>query len=327
MNTNSPPPLDANKFKFLYRRGDIFYYTSNLCAEMTAEFGALSTEICEREEQICERLIQHIYGQIADVQMAVRFCAELDAFMAMATFSQVHKLVKPEIVTDQKVMEITSGRHILLDLQKKFVANDTSISVEKKNLINVFIAPNSSGKSIYLKELAQICFLAHVGSFVPAASAKLFLVDAIYTRIFNPESLFLAKSAFLVEIQEMSKLISNSSTHSLVLADEMGQGTSEIDGKSLLISCIEHLASRGDKAPVAIITTHYVDAYDYLVDKEWIVMKTFQMETSCHGLMSTYKIIDGKCSDRYAKECAVIRRFIKQTTAESFVNDDQRSVR
>lgn len=229
----------------------------------------------------------------------------------------MHNLVKPEVVMDRKIIEINGGRHILLDLQKKFVSNDTSISVEKQNLINILIAPNSSGKSVYLKELAQIFYLAHIGSFVPADNAKIYLVDAIYTRIFNPESLFLAKSSFLTEIQEMGKLISNSSTNSLVLVDEMGQGTSEDDGKSLLFSCLEHLASRGDIAPITFVTTHFVDAYDFLVDKQWIVMKTFQMENTNRGLVSTYKIVDGKCSDRYAKDCAVIRKFIKRTTVLS----------
>lgn len=234
--------------------------------------------------------------------------------------------MKPDIITDRKVLEISSGRHILLDLQKKFVPNDTSISVDQQNLINILIAPNASGKSVYLKELAQIVYLAHVGSFVPSESAKISVVDAIYTRMFNPESMFLAKSAFLTEIQEMSKLISNSSEHSLVLVDEMGQGTNEDDGKSLLISCLEHLASRAGKAPIAFITTHYVDIYDHLVNKPWIVMRTFQVEQTNQGLVSTFKIVEGKCTNRYAKDCAVVRRFIRQTTVPGS-ESDRRSIR
>lgn len=89
MGTNSPPPLDPQKFKLLFRKGEIFNYTSSLCSKLNTEFGALYVEICEREEQICERLIQHVYVQIADIQKGVRFCAELDAFMALTTFSQV----------------------------------------------------------------------------------------------------------------------------------------------------------------------------------------------------------------------------------------------
>lgn len=136
-------------------------------------------------------------------------------------------MVKPDIITDRKILQISNGRHLLLDLQKKFVSNNTSISVDQQNLINILIAPNASGKSVYLKELAQIVYLAHIGSFVPSEVAKISVIDAIYTRMFNPESMFLAKSAFLTEIQEMSKLISNSSENSLVLVDEMGQGTNE----------------------------------------------------------------------------------------------------
>lgn len=234
--------------------------------------------------------------------------------------------MKPDIITDRKILQISNGRHILLDLQKKFVSNDTSISVDQQNLINILIAPNASGKSVYLKELAQIVYLAHIGSFVPSAVAKISVVDAIYTRMFNPESMFLAKSAFLTEIQEMSKLISNSSENSLVLVDEMGQGTNENDGKSLLLSCLEHLASRAEKAPIAFVTTHYVDIYDHLANKPFIHFKTFKVEQSNQGLISTYKLIDGKCTNRYAKDCAAIRRFIRQTTIAGSETDN-RSIR
>lgn len=97
MGSNTPPQLNANNFKLLYKNGDVYYFTSNLCSEMTTEFGALCIEICEREEQICERLIQHVHVHIADVQMAVRYCAELDAFMALASFSQVRHFLELSI--------------------------------------------------------------------------------------------------------------------------------------------------------------------------------------------------------------------------------------
>lgn len=202
-------------------------------------------------------------------------------------------------------------------LKRKCISNNTSVSVEKKNLINILIAPNASGKSVYMKTVAQITYLAHVGSYVPATEANISSIDAIYTRLHSPESLYLSKSSYLVELQQMSNVIMNSSSRSLILVDELGQGTTEADGKSLLIACLHHFARRTDKCPISFITTHYTDVYDLMVNVEWVSMKTFEMTPAARGgLLSTYKVIEGKCVTRYAKDCAVLRRFLKSSTSE-----------
>lgn len=115
------------------------------------------------------------------------------------------------------------GCHILVGLNRKCVPNDTFVTVEKKNLINILIAPNASGKSVYMKTVAQITYLAHVGSYVPATKATISVVDAIYTRMHCPESMYLSKSSFLIEMQQMSNVIMNSSSKSLILVDELGE--------------------------------------------------------------------------------------------------------
>lgn len=166
--------------------------------------------------------------------------------------------------------------------------------------------------------MAQITYLAHIGSYVPASEAVISIVDAIYTRMHSPESLYLSKSSYLAEIQQMSNVIMNSSSNSLILVDELGQGTTEADGKSLLIACLHHFAKRSDKCPISFITTHYTDVYDFMVNIEWISMKTFEMTPSNRGgLLSTYKVIEGKCVTRYAKDCAVLRRFLRQPNDEA----------
>lgn len=268
--------------------------------------------------------MDHVHEKLSDIQQAIRYCAKLDCLMALATFSNNNNLTKPEMVTNEKVLKIHGGRHILLDLQKKFVANDTSVDVMDKNLINIIIAPNASGKSVYIKEIAQITYLAHVGSYVPAIQAKISVVDAIYTRIYTSESMFLDKSSFLVEVQQMSNVIMNSSTHSLVLVDEMGQGTNENDGKSLLIACLEHLTQREDLSPIAFVITHYVDIYEILKDTEWITMKTFKMDKLADGsIQSTFKLIEGKCADQYAKNCSFLQQLMNQTVTTKSNSDNQ----
>lgn len=167
---------------------------------MSEKYGHLYVEIREREQEICDRLMEHVYEKLNDIHHVHNFCAQLDCLMAMASFSLAYDLVRPEIVIDRKILEIKDGRHILVELQRKCIPNDTSVSVEKKNLINILIAPNASGKSVYMKTIAQITYLAHVGSYVPASQATISAVDAIYTRMYCPESIFMSKSSYLVEL-------------------------------------------------------------------------------------------------------------------------------
>lgn len=116
----------------------------------------------------------------------------------------------------------------------------------------------------------------------------------------------------------MSNVIMNSSSKSLILVDEMGQGTTEIEGKSLLLACLEHLAKRADKSPITFVTTHYTDVYDFMVSVEWVAMKTFDMTRTVQGtFLSTFKTIDGKCATRYARDCALLRRFMKPDATPS----------
>lgn len=307
----------------------MFYFNTDYCIELNNRYGHLYVEICEREQSICQRLLEHIYEYLAGLQHNVRFCAKLDALIAMAAFSVTFNLTQPEMFADgkSKLLEITSGRHILVDMQKKFVPNDTAIDVTRKNLINILIAPNASGKSVYMKQLAQIVYLAHIGSFVPAEAARISTIDAIYTRIYSPESMYEAKSSFLIEIQQMGNVISNSSSKSLILVDELGQGTTSLDGKALLLSCLEHLCDRGEASPIAVITTHYTDVYDLMHDREWVNMKTFEVTHHNDGsVFSTFKIIDGKCIENYAMGCGEVRQFLKRVIEGSSSSSKQSSV-
>lgn len=314
MGQDEPPAcIRQTQLNFVYKTKDTFYFSTDFCIELNERYGHLYVEICEREQSICQRLLEHIYEYLAEMQHNVRFCAKLDALISMATFSINFKLTQPELFAGGKVLEITGGRHILVDMQKKFVPNDTVINVTRKNLITILIAPNASGKSVYMKQLAQIVYLAHIGSFVPAEAARISITDAIYTRIYSPESMYEAKSSFLIEIQQMGNVMSNSSSNSLILVDELGQGTNALDGKALLLSCLEHLCDRGEASPIAVITTHYTDIYDHMHDREWINMKTFEVMHHTDGsIFSTFKIIDGKCSNDYAMGCGEVRQFLKR---------------
>ena len=238
----------------------------------------------------------------------------MDCLLAMAKFAVVHQLIRPTLETEEKLLEIVEGRHLILNLNRKFISNSTAISAQEKNLINILIAPNASGKSVYLKEVAQIVYLAHVGSFVPAKTARISIVDAIFTRIYNPETLYSAKSSFLIEIQQMGNVMTNSTSNSLILIDELGQGTNVLDGQALLRSCLEHLISRGAVTPMTILTTHYTNIYDEMIDREWVRLKTFKMLRNPDGTASsTYKLYEGKGEELYVRDCAEVKHFLERT--------------
>ncbi|XP_031626619.1 mutS protein homolog 5-like [Contarinia nasturtii] len=324
----SPHSLENGHLKFVHHLRDTFYYSSLKCGEMNEKYGHLHVDIQEREQVICDRLMEHVYEKLHDIHRAINFCAQLDCLMAMASFSLTHELVQPEIVSDRKILEIKDGRHLLVGLQRKCIANDTSVSVEKKNLINILIAPNASGKSVYMKTVAQIIYLAHVGSYVPASTVTISIVESVYTRMHQNESMYLDKSSYLIELQQMSNVIMNSSSKSLILVDELGQGTTEADGKSLLIACLHHLARRADKCPISFVTTHYTDVHDFMANVDWVSMKTFEMTPAVHGgLLSTFKLIEGRCITRYAKDCTVLRRFLKPCGSVDKSTDDNQTIK
>lgn len=314
MGQDVPPACVQNtRLNFMYKTKDTFFFNTDFCIELNEKYGHLYVEISEREQYIRQRLLEHIYVYLAGLQHNVRFCAKLDALISMAAFSIDFKLTQPEMFAEGKTLEITGGRHILIDMRKKFVPNDTNINVTRKNLINILIAPNASGKSVYMKQLAQIVYLAHIGSYVPAEAARISIIDAIYTRIYSPESMYEAKSSFLIEMGQMGNLMTNSSSISLILVDELGQGTNALDGKALLLSCLEHLCNRGEASPIAVISTHYTDVYDFMHDREWINMKTFEVTHHNDGsVFSTFKIVDGKCIDNYAMGCGEVHQFLKR---------------
>lgn len=301
-------------FNFLYQTDNSFYFNNDLCLHLKDKYGHLYADIWEKENEILDRLLNFIRDHLSDLQYESKFCARIDCFMSMADFCVAEQLRKPELLPDGKVLDILNGRHILMDKKTRYVTNSTSISVAKRNLINILIAPNGSGKSIYLKEVAQTVYLAHIGCFVPAEAARISLLESIYTRIYTPESIYHAKSSFMNELVQMGNVMTNSSTNSLILVDELGQGTRADEGYSLVRSCLEHLVERGQLSPITILSTHFNQIYDAMADSNWIAFRTFRLTRNADdSISSTYELIDGHFSGSHAMNCAEVKRFLDRT--------------
>ena len=208
-----------------------------------------------REKLLYDELLEHLIGHLADLQDSAAALAELDVLSNLGERALTLDLNRPRF-TDEPCMRISQGRHPVVEqvLSTPFVANDLHLDDATRMLI--ITGPNMGGKSTYMRQTALIVLLAHIGSFVPAASCELSLVDRIFTRIGSSDDLAGGRSTFMVEMSETANILHNASERSLVLMDEVGRGTSTFDGLSLAWSAAECLA--GLRA-YTLFATHYFE--------------------------------------------------------------------
>ena len=205
-----------------------------------------------REQELFSELCATISSHLSSIASYADSIAALDVLTSFANTALRSNYVKPDLVEDS-IIEIVDGRHPVLDrlLQEKFVPNNCSLSNETLALIT---GPNMAGKSTYIRQIALITLLAHTGSFVPASSATIGIVDKIFTRVGASDELHAGQSTFMVEMVETANILNNATQKSLVILDEIGRGTSTLDGLSLAWAITEQLAKRGCRT---LFATHY----------------------------------------------------------------------
>ncbi|GKU89340.1 hypothetical protein SLEP1_g3490 [Rubroshorea leprosula] len=194
----------------------------------------------------------------AEFQAAIQALAALDCLHSLATLSRNKNYVRPVFVNDNEPVQIQicSGRHPVLEtiLQDSFVPNDTKLHVDRENC-QIVTGPNMGGKSCYIRQVALIAIMAQVGSFVPASSATLHVLDGIYTRMGASDSIQQGRSTFLEELSEASQILHNCTARSLVIIDELGRGTSTHDGVAIAYATLHHLLEQ--KRCMVLFVTHY----------------------------------------------------------------------
>lgn len=208
-----------------------------------------------REKALYEELLEHLIGQLAPLQDTAAALAELDVLSNMAERALTLDLNRPVFVATP-CLRIEQGRHPVVEqvLETPFVANDLQLDDDTRML--VITGPNMGGKSTYMRQTALIVLLAHIGSFVPAATCELSVVDRIFTRIGSSDDLAGGRSTFMVEMSETANILHNASERSLVLMDEVGRGTSTFDGLSLAWAAAEQLAKL---RAWTLFATHYFE--------------------------------------------------------------------
>ena len=210
------------------------------------------------EYQVFSAVREEISAQLERLQKTAKSIASLDVLASLAQTAAVNNYVCPVIGNDG-VIEIKDGRHpvveALLD-DAPFVPNDTRLDLED-NRCAIITGPNMAGKSTYMRQIALICLMAQVGSFVPAKSAKLGIVDAIFTRVGASDDLATGQSTFMVEMNEVSTILKNATANSLIILDEIGRGTSTFDGMSIARAVLEFVCKKKSLGAKALFATHY----------------------------------------------------------------------
>jgi len=210
------------------------------------------------EMQLFSQLREVIAQQITRMQRTALGLKTLDALLSLAKVAVENHYVKP-VITDDGTLDIIGGRHPVVEQTLKdasFVPNDTHMNNDGQRMV-IITGPNMAGKSTYMRQVALITLMAHVGSFVPAAEARIPVVDRIFTRVGASDDLASGQSTFMVEMSETAHILRNATPDSLIILDEIGRGTSTFDGLSIAWAVVEYLTDKAKCGAKTLFATHY----------------------------------------------------------------------
>lgn len=234
------------------------YITEELKEYETKILGA-EEKILELETRIFNELVYALSEYIAAIQLNANILARIDCLLSFATAAADYNYSRPEINEDT-VIDIKEGRHPVIErhlpIGESYITNDVLLDQDNQQII-IITGPNMAGKSALLRQTALIVLLAQMGSFVPAASAKIGIVDKIFTRVGASDNISLGESTFMVEMNEAASILNNVSDRSLILLDELGRGTSTYDGISIAWSIVEYLHEHSKAKAKTLFATHY----------------------------------------------------------------------
>ncbi len=276
------------------------YITAELKKYEEKIFGA-EEKILSLETQLFEDLVLSLQEYIRPIQLNASLVARLDCLLCFAQVAEKNNYCRPTIDESLR-LEIKAGRHPVIEKQlpagDEYVPNDIVLDSEEEQIF-IITGPNMSGKSALLRQTALIVLMAQMGSFVPAASAQIGLVDKVFTRVGASDNISSGESTFMVEMNETASIMNNISPRSLILLDEIGRGTSTYDGISIAWALAEHLHEHKKARPKTLFATHYHELTELSNNFERI--KNYSIAT---------KEVDNKV--------VFLRRLIPQATKKSF---------
>jgi len=266
---------------------------------------------CALEYELFLALRDEVLREIAPIQQTAAAIATLDTIAALAETARLFNYSQPTL-TDSLRLMIRDGRHPVLDqnlAEEKFVPNDTQLDGEKLRLA-IITGPNMAGKSTYIRQVALVVLMAQIGSFVPAASAEIGIVDRIFTRVGANDDLSRGQSTFMVEMNETANIVNNATDRSLIILDEIGRGTSTYDGLSIAWSVAEFLH---DKIKArTLFATHYHELTKLAAERNGVVNLNVAVREWNDQIIFLRKIVPGGADKSYGIQVARLAGLPKQ---------------
>lgn len=257
------------------------YITPEL-KELEEKILGAEDRILALESRLYAELVAYALQYITPLQLNAAIIADIDCLHSFAVSAQEHRYVRP-IVDESEVLDIKQGRHPVIETQmppgESYVSNDVYLDTDKQQII-ILTGPNMAGKSALLRQTALIALMAQVGCFVPADSARVGVVDKIFTRVGASDNISAGESTFMLEMSEAASIMNNMSQRSLVLFDELGRGTSTYDGISIAWALVEYLHEGPKGHPRTLFATHYHELNE--MEKHFDRIKNFNI-TVCES--------------------------------------------
>ncbi len=268
------------------------------------------------EETIYARLMEILLENIEKLQQIATALSQLDCLVALATVAKERRYVRPKLLEEGKPLSITEGRHPVVEAisKERFIPNDTLLDNEE-NRCAVITGPNMAGKSTYMRQVALITLMAHVGSFVPAKTAEIPLTDRIFTRVGASDNLIFDQSTFMVEMTEVASILLRATENSLLVLDEVGRGTSTYDGLSIAWSVIEFLAQKV-KAKT-LFSTHYHELTELESTLEGVKNYKITVREMNGSIVFLRKIVRGGANRSFGIEVAALAGIPKEVTTRA----------
>jgi DNA mismatch repair protein MutS len=255
-----------------------------------------------REKFLYDQLLDNLAPSIPQLQRIAAAIAELDVLASFAERAATLNYSAPQFVSEP-VLRITQGRHPVVEAQvENFIANDTELHAARKMLL--ITGPNMGGKSTYMRQVALIALLAHVGCFVPAREAMLGEIDQIFTRIGSSDDLAGGRSTFMVEMTEAANILHNATERSLVLVDEIGRGTSTFDGLALAYAIARHLLE-GNRS-YTLFATHYFELTRLSEEFQQLANVHLSAIEHQHSIVFLHSVNEGAASQSYGLQVAAL---------------------
>ncbi len=269
------------------------------------EILSANEKLLAREKEIFSSLLKSISNETDNILKTANAMAYIDVLAAFSQISRKNNYVKPTVTQGDKLY-IKDGRHPVVEAMQRediFIPNDALLDCDG-NRINIITGPNMAGKSTFMRQVAIICIMAQIGCFVPAKVAEVPICDAIFTRVGASDDLASGRSTFMVEMSEVSEILKNATSRSLVILDEIGRGTSTFDGMSIAKAVVEYIHDKNNIGCKTLFATHYHELTEMESKMYGVVNYNIAVKKRGDDITFLRKIVRGGADDSYGIQVA-----------------------